>query len=177
MAGLSSTPKTNSREMQAPDSSGALPSVQQAAKLGRTGGVAKAVASKWNLGNSKSETAPKDGKTDGKKTGGRAAPGTEVVRPAGQGSQQVSIAGVPLRLKSSHDEETVNELVRMVDDKIRQALPLTKTGSIQNASILAALNMAEELLLLKRHARELVDRLEVRTLRVIEDLEKSGPTA
>lgn len=90
---------------------------------------------------------------------------------------EVSIAGVPLRLKSSHDLETVNELVRMVDEKIRQALPLTKTGSIQNASILAALNMAEELLLLKRRARELVDGLEARTARVIEDMEKSGPTA
>lgn len=89
----------------------------------------------------------------------------------------VSIAGVPLRLKSSHDEETVNELVRLVDDKIREALPLTKTGSIQNASILASLNMAEELLLLKRRARELVDGLEARAIRVIEDLEKSGPRA
>jgi len=165
MAGLSSTPKTNSREMQVPEGSGLQSSVQQAGKLERSGGVAKAVASKWSL------------KVDDKKSGSRAAPGTEVARPTGQGSQQVSIAGVPLRLKSSHDEETVNELVRMVDEKIRQALPLTKTGSIQNASILAALNMAEELLLLKRHARELVDRLEARTLRVIEDLEKSGPTA
>ncbi len=183
MAGLSSTPKTNSREMQAPEGSGALPSVQQAAKLERTGGVAKAVASKWNLksdlkSDSKSDkSAAKAAGGNVNKSGGRAAPGTEVARPIGQGSQQVSIAGVPLRLKSSHDEETVNELVRMVDEKIRQALPLTKTGSIQNASILAALNMAEELLLLKRHARELVDRLEARTLRVIEDLEKSGPIA
>lgn len=92
-------------------------------------------------------------------------------------SAQVSIAGVPLRLKSSHDLETVNELVRMVDEKIRQALPLTKTGSIQNASILAALNMAEELLILKRRARELTDGLEARLAHVIEDLEKSGPTA
>lgn len=91
-------------------------------------------------------------------------------------SFQVSIAGVPLRLRSSHDEETVNELVRLVDSKIGEALPLTKTGSIQNASILAALNLAEELLLLKRRAKELVDGLEARAARVIEDLEKSGPT-
>ncbi len=101
------------------------------------------------------------------------SPGSET----GARPMEVSIAGVPLRLKSSHDLETVNELVRMVDEKIRQALPLTKTGSIQNASILAALNMAEELLLLKRHARELVDGLEARATRVIEDMEKSGPTA
>lgn len=105
------------------------------------------------------------------------SPGSEGDARQADLSSQVSIAGVPLRLKSSHDVETVNELVRMVDEKIRQALPLTKTGSIQNASILAALNMAEELLLLKRRARDLVDGLETRVANVIEDLEKSGPTA
>lgn len=181
MAGLSSTPKTNSRETPTADVSGVLQPAQQTSlpskmqRPDRTVGVAKAVASKWNLKSGKSAAAAVE--KNEKKIGVRAAPGTEVVRPTGHGSQQVSIAGVPLRLKSSHDEETVKELVRMVDEKIRQALPLTKTGSIQNASILAALNMAEELLLLKRHARELVDRLEARTSRVIEDLEKSGPTA
>ncbi len=106
-----------------------------------------------------------------------ASPGAEGTARSKDLSTSVSIAGVPLRLKSSHDVETVNELVRMVDEKIRQALPLTKTGSIQNASILAALNMAEELLILKRRARELVDSLEIRVARVTEDLEKSGPTA
>jgi cell division protein ZapA len=105
------------------------------------------------------------------------SPGSESGARTKDLSTHVSIAGVPLRLKSSHDVETVNELVRMVDEKIRQALPLTKTGSIQNASILAALNMAEELLILKRRARELIDGLEARVTRVTEDLEKSGPTA
>ncbi len=112
---------------------------------------------------------------------GEVSPGSKITArtkdDSGDSSTQVSIAGVPLRLKSSHDLETVNELVRMVDEKIRQALPLTKTGSIQNASILAALNMAEELLILKRRARELTEGLETRVTRVIEDLEKSGPTA
>jgi cell division protein ZapA len=106
-----------------------------------------------------------------------ASPGSESGARNKDLSSHVSIAGVPLRLKSSHDVETVNELVRMVDEKIRQALPLTKTGSIQNASILAALNMAEELLILKRRARELVNGLDLRITRVTEDLEKSGPTA
>ncbi len=124
----------------------------------------------------KAEGAPNSASATRANTGTlSAAPNQD---PKGQDSStQVSIAGVPLRLKSSHDLETVNELVRMVDDKIRQAMPLTKTGSIQNASILAALNMAEELLILKRRARELTDGLETRLAHVIEDLEKSGPTA
>lgn len=62
MAGLSSTPKSNSREMQAPEGSGAHPSALKAGKLERTGGVAKAVASKWNV---KSDTD--NFKVDGKK--------------------------------------------------------------------------------------------------------------
>lgn len=128
--------------------------------------LAKSLALKWN------EKSEKDRATPGSVDGIGA-----MARSIGQGSQQVSIAGVPLRLKSSHDEETVKELVRMVDEKVRQALPLTKTGSIQNAAILAALNMAEELLLLKRQARELVDNLEAKVARVIDDLEKSSPTA
>jgi cell division protein ZapA len=87
----------------------------------------------------------------------------------------VNIAGVPLRLKSSHDDQIVNELVSLVDRKVREALPLTKTGSIQNAAILAALHMAEELVMLKRRTRDLIDEVEERTRRVIEDLEQSSP--
>lgn len=90
-------------------------------------------------------------------------------------TEQVLIAGVPLRLKSSHDKETVQELVRMVDEKVRQALPLTKTGSVQNAAILAALNLAEELLLLRRHAHELTEHLEAKIRHVMTELEKSSP--
>ncbi len=89
---------------------------------------------------------------------------------------EVEIAGVPLRLKSSHDEQTVNELVALVDQKIREALPLTKTGSVQNASILASLHLAEEYLTLKRKAKAELERLEKRTLKVISDLESSRMT-
>ncbi len=95
-----------------------------------------------------------------------------------QGSRPltVSIAGVPLRLKSSHDLETVNELVRIVDQKVRESLPLTKTGSVQNASILASLHLAEELLMLRRQARDLVEGLETQLKGVIEDLESTSPS-
>lgn len=105
---------------------------------------------------------------------------TVVARDSGGGGAEpratlyeVGIAGVPLRLKSSHDEKTVNDLVSLVDAKIREALPLTKTGAVQNAAILAALHLAEDLLLLKRKAQIELDRLEARTLKVISDLENS----
>jgi cell division protein ZapA len=86
---------------------------------------------------------------------------------------EVEIAGVPLRLKSTHDAQTVNELVAMVNEKIKVALPLTKTGSIQNASILASLHLAEEYLTLKRQAKAELERLESKTLKVITELESS----
>lgn len=89
---------------------------------------------------------------------------------------EVEIAGVALRLKSSHDEETVNELVALVDRKIREALPLTKTGSVQNASILASLHLAEEYLVLKRKAKVELDALEAKAIKVISDLESSRLT-
>lgn len=86
---------------------------------------------------------------------------------------EVEIAGVPLRLKSSHDEQTVNELVQMVDRKVREALKASKTGSIQNAVILASLNLAEEFLNLKRKTKTELDHLESRARRVLTELEKS----
>ncbi|MEK7357943.1 MAG: cell division protein ZapA [Bdellovibrionota bacterium] len=89
---------------------------------------------------------------------------------------EVEIAGVHLRLKSAHDEETVNELVGLVDRKIREALPLTKTGSVQNASILASLHLAEEFLLLKRKAQTELGALEAKAIRVISELESSRST-
>ena len=90
---------------------------------------------------------------------------------------EVEIAGVPLRLKSSHDEQTVKELVRLVDEKIREALPLTKTGSIQNASILASLNLAEEYLMLKRKALSELSGLEAKAMKVITELESTRSQA
>ena len=85
----------------------------------------------------------------------------------------VEIAGVPLRLKSSHDEKTVNELVDLIDQKVREALPLTRTGSVQNASILASLHLAEEYLLLKRKAQAELEQFEAKMARLLADLERA----
>jgi cell division protein ZapA len=105
------------------------------------------------------------------------SPNAENPRNAPSGPQlyEVEIAGITLRLKSTHDQTTVNELVELVDLKIREALRLTKTGSVQNASILASLHLAEEYLLLKRRAHTELTALEEKTLKVISDLENSRP--
>lgn len=85
----------------------------------------------------------------------------------------VMIAGVPLRLRTAQSEDAVKSLVTLVDSKIQEALIATKSASIQNAAILAALNLAEELLRLKDEAHSQLGRLEALTDSAIKDLEAS----
>lgn len=83
------------------------------------------------------------------------------------------IAGVPYKLKTSHDDETVKELVEFVNSKMNQAMTVTKNGSFQNAAVLTAMNIAEELILLKRKAQRELELLEERALQLSIDLENS----
>lgn len=83
------------------------------------------------------------------------------------------IAGVPYKLKTSHDDATVQELVDFVNNKMNQAMSLTKNGSFQNAAVLTAMNLAEELILLKRKAHRELEKLEEQALRLSMDLENS----
>ena len=89
---------------------------------------------------------------------------------------EFQIAGLPYKLKSSHDEKTVQELVDFVDQKVKQALSVTKSGSFQSAAVLAALNIAEELILLKRRAQRELDLLEEKTLKLADSLDNSKIT-
>ncbi len=86
---------------------------------------------------------------------------------------ELSFGGLPFKLRSSHDEATVKELSDFVDVKLQQALQATKSGSFQSAAVLTALNIAEELILLKRRALAELDRIEERTLKISQELENS----
>jgi cell division protein ZapA len=83
------------------------------------------------------------------------------------------IAGVSYKIRTSHDEETVNELVEFVNNKVTEALTVTKNSSFQNAAVLSALNIAEEMILLKRRARAELEKLESKALKLSQDLENS----
>lgn len=87
-------------------------------------------------------------------------------------THQFLIAGVPYKLKTSHDDATVEELVSFVNSKMEVALAATKNGSFQNAAVLTAMNLAEELILLKRRAHRELQRLEEKALKLSVDLEK-----
>ncbi len=86
---------------------------------------------------------------------------------------EFEIAGLPYKIKSSHDEHTVKELVRFVEAKVKEALSVTKSGSFQSAAVLAALNIAEELILLKRKAKQEIEILEDKALKLAEAIENS----
>jgi cell division protein ZapA len=85
----------------------------------------------------------------------------------------LNIAGMSFKLRSSHDEAVVKELVQFVDEKMKQALQALKSGSFQSAAVLAALNIAEELILLKKKAHHELDLLEERALKLSQNLENS----
>lgn len=84
----------------------------------------------------------------------------------------VTIAGLPLKLKSSHDEESVKRLAGYVDEKIREALPHSK-GAIQVAAVIACLNIAEELQMLKSKALKEIESVEQEAECLLNHLEVS----
>ena len=86
---------------------------------------------------------------------------------------EVLVAGLALKLRSSHDIDTVTELTKLVDEKVREAQLTGQNISFQNALLLAALNIAEELVLLKRAARTDLDLLEKRAQDLLSNVESS----
>ena len=85
----------------------------------------------------------------------------------------VEIGGTPLRLRSSNDQRTVTELVEFVNRKFKEAMPFTRSGSPQNATILASLHMAEEFLAWKRKAQAELDELRRQTQSLLSELEST----
>jgi cell division protein ZapA len=83
---------------------------------------------------------------------------------------EVEIAGVPLRLKSSHDQQTVDEILKMVESQMDDKLAKT---SLRNSALLACLRLAEELYLLRQKTKEELDSLEAQTLEQISHFRQS----
>ena len=67
---------------------------------------------------------------------------------------EFQIAGTSYRLKTHHDEKVVQELIQFLNQRIENVLKQTRTSSFQNAAVLTALNLAEELLELRQMAEK-----------------------
>ena len=89
---------------------------------------------------------------------------------------EVQVAGMPLRLKSSHDLATVQELIDLVDGKIKEAMSSNSSISFQKALLLASLHVAEDLVFLKRAVRNRLDSLEAKTKGILSELDSSPLT-
>jgi len=86
---------------------------------------------------------------------------------------EVQIAGLPLRLRSSHSAQTVEELVSLVNDRVQKATAGNSNISFQKALLLASLHIAEDLLFLKRTAGRELEALEGKAKKILSELESS----
>lgn len=85
---------------------------------------------------------------------------------------EVHIAGMPLKLKSSQNQETVDELIKCVDTKLQETMESMPSLSFQNALLLTALNLAEEHLLLKKAAGSELSLIENRAQKLLDQMEE-----
>ena len=88
----------------------------------------------------------------------------------------VQVAGLSLKLRASHNAQTVSELIKIVDEKVKDVMGANRTVSFQNALLLAALNIAEELFLLKKTATTEFDKIEERTRIILDQIEDVSAT-
>lgn len=84
---------------------------------------------------------------------------------------EIQIAGLSLKLRSSHNAQTVSDLINLVDKKVKEAMAVNSAASFQNALVLASLNIAEELFLLKKTAAAEFDRVEQRARFILDQIE------
>lgn len=92
--------------------------------------------------------------------------------PVGE-TYDVQVAGLPLRLKSSHDSQTVQELIDFVDAKVKEAMAANPNISFQKALLLATLHVTEDLVFLKRALRGRLDTLETKAKSILSELDSS----
>ena len=85
----------------------------------------------------------------------------------------VQVAGLPLRLKSSHDEQTVQELIDLVDSKVKEAMSSNSSISFQKALLLASLHVAEDLVFLKRAVQGRLNHLEKKAKGILTELDST----
>ena len=88
-------------------------------------------------------------------------------------SYSVEIAGVPLRLTSPLSTSEVAEICRLVNEQVMENIKKSKGQSIQSAAIVTALNLAEELLAIKRQVLKMLDHVEGKLKSVSNQLQKT----
>ena len=90
---------------------------------------------------------------------------------------QVQIGDCSLRLKSSHNADTVDEIIQVVENQVRSSKAKNQALSMHKTFALCCLNVAEELVCLKQALRQEMDQLESSTQLVLSELRSSSVSA
>lgn len=85
---------------------------------------------------------------------------------------QITIAGSSFRVRSNLNLEDLNALVDLVQKRIDDALSVTKTGSLQNAVILAALQLAESYWLERQKNQRLQQMIQEHKDEVLQEIQE-----
>ena len=85
-------------------------------------------------------------------------------------SHDVTVAGVSLRLKTSHDEQALSEILEMVNKRIDSDV---EKLSSQKALVLACLRLAEDLYVFKNSTSQELNHIENLANRILSDLQVS----
>lgn len=86
---------------------------------------------------------------------------------------RVEIYGQEYNLESDGDDDRLQELARLVDSRMRAAAEATRTVDSVRVAVLAALNMADDVLALRRRVEELEGQLKKRVERCAHLVEKA----
>ena len=89
-------------------------------------------------------------------------------------SLTVEVAGQKFTLKTDADEVYVKSLARFVSDKIDEAKKGARLVNTQSLAILAALNIADELLTMKRNEKDFRRRVREKSRTILDLLDKEA---
>lgn len=103
-------------------------------------------------------------------------------KPGGQGVQreegtkryhlvEIKVLGQTFTVKSDAEENHIREVARYVNEKIEEILAKTRTVSSLNVAILAALNIADDLLKEKERRKSMLDAIEAQSRELVERIE------
>jgi hypothetical protein len=86
-------------------------------------------------------------------------------------SHEIDIAGVSMRLKTSHNHQTLDEILEMVNKRVD--VEVAKI-SPQKALVLACLRLAEDLYVFKQSTSQELNHIENLANRILSDLQISN---
>jgi len=89
----------------------------------------------------------------------------------GERSIEIKIMGQTYSVKTDGNEEHLQEVARYVNEKMEEILRNTKSVSTLNVAILAALNIADDLLKEKERRKSLFRELEAKSKDLVEKID------